>query len=89
MIIERYRDSEAAMAHAAIRSLLDDDLVDEMTLLIFPVVVGQGTRLFPDTGPEKALDLVENACKPRFRPLAHGSRGACERLRQRFDEPGE
>jgi dihydrofolate reductase len=32
----------------------------EMTLLIYPVVVGQGTRLFPDTGPETALDLVES-----------------------------
>ena len=32
----------------------------EMTLLIYPVVVGQGTRLFPDTGPDIALDLVES-----------------------------
>jgi dihydrofolate reductase len=31
-----------------------------MTLLIYPVVVGQGTRLFPDTGPDTALDLVES-----------------------------
>jgi dihydrofolate reductase len=42
-----------------IRWLLDNDLVDEMTLLIIPVVLGQGTRLFPDTGPDLALDLVE------------------------------
>ena len=32
----------------------------EMTLLIYPVVVGQGTRLFPDTGPDIALDLVDS-----------------------------
>lgn len=25
-----------------------------------PVVVGQGTRLFPDTGPDVALDLVDS-----------------------------
>jgi dihydrofolate reductase len=37
-----------------------NDLVDEMTLLTCPVVVGQGTRLFPDTGPDAALDLVES-----------------------------
>ena len=43
---------------ALIRSLLADDLVDEMNLLIVPVVVGQGTRLFPDTGPDMALELV-------------------------------
>jgi dihydrofolate reductase len=43
-----------------IRWLLDNDLVDEMTLLIVPVVLGQGTRLFPDTGRDIALDLVES-----------------------------
>ena len=31
----------------------------ETTLRICPVVVGHGTRLFLDTGPDTALDLVE------------------------------
>ena len=43
-----------------VRWLLDNDLVDEMNLLTYPVVIGQGTRLFPDTGPDKALELVES-----------------------------
>jgi dihydrofolate reductase len=43
-----------------IRWLLENDLVDEMILLIVPVVLGQGTRLFPATGPDIALDLVES-----------------------------
>ena len=43
-----------------IRWLLDNDLVDEMTLLIIPVVLGQGTRLFPDAGPDIALDLINS-----------------------------
>src|SRR6266545_5943877 len=43
-----------------IRWLLDNDLVDEMNLLIVPVVLGQGTRLFPDAGPDIALDLVRS-----------------------------
>ena len=42
------------------RWLLDNQLVDEITLLVYPLVVGQGTRLFPDTGPDAALALVES-----------------------------
>ena len=42
-----------------VRWLLDNDLVDEMNLLIVPVVVGQGMRLFPDAGPDIALDLID------------------------------
>jgi dihydrofolate reductase len=45
---------------ALIRWLLEQDLVDEITLLIVPVVLGQGARLFPDNGPDIALDLVES-----------------------------
>ena len=45
---------------ALIRSLLAADLVDELSLLVFPVIVGQGTRLFPDDGPDLALELVES-----------------------------
>jgi dihydrofolate reductase len=45
---------------ALIRWLLENDLVDEMNLLIVPVVLGQGTRLFPATGPDIALDLVDS-----------------------------
>jgi dihydrofolate reductase len=43
-----------------VRWLLANDLVDEMTLIIIPVVVGQGMRLFPDTGRDIALDLVDS-----------------------------
>jgi dihydrofolate reductase len=45
---------------ALIRWLLDQDLVDEIQLIIVPVVLGQGARLFPDAGPDIALDLVES-----------------------------
>ena len=48
-----------------IRWLLDNDLVDEITLLTVPVVVGQGTRLFPDNGPDIALDLVDSRATPK------------------------
>jgi dihydrofolate reductase len=45
---------------ALIRWLMDHDLVDEINLFTYPVVVGQGTRLFPDTGPDTALELIES-----------------------------
>jgi dihydrofolate reductase len=45
---------------ALTRWLLENDLVDEMTLIVIPVVLGQGARLFPETGPDLALDLVES-----------------------------
>ena len=48
-----------------VRWLLDNHLVDEIILLTYPVVVGQGTRLFPDTGPDRALDLIESRSTPR------------------------
>ena len=50
---------------ALIRWLFDNQLVDELTLLVCPVVVGQGTRLFPATGPDMALDLVDSRSTPK------------------------
>jgi dihydrofolate reductase len=43
-----------------VRWLLEHDLVDEMTLIVVPVVLGQGARLFPADGPAIALDLVDS-----------------------------
>jgi dihydrofolate reductase len=62
---------------ALIRWLLDNDLVDEINLFTYPVVVGQGTRLFPDTGPDTALDLVDSRATTNgvtiqvYRPAGH------------------
>jgi dihydrofolate reductase len=49
---------------ALFRWLLENHLVDEVNLFTFPVVVGQGTRLFPDEGPDTALELVESRSTP-------------------------
>ena len=50
---------------ALIRWLLENQLVDEVTLFVCPVVIGQGTRLFPNTGPDLALDLVDSRATPK------------------------
>src|SRR5437016_9957820 len=43
-----------------VRWLVHNNLVDEITLLTYPVIVGQGTRLFPATGSDTALELVDS-----------------------------
>jgi dihydrofolate reductase len=49
---------------ALVRWLLENELVDEINLLMYPVIIGQGTRLFADTGPDMALDLVDTRTTP-------------------------
>jgi dihydrofolate reductase len=48
-----------------VRWLLANGLVDLLDLLIYPVIVGQGTRLFADSGPDVALDLVSSRTTSR------------------------
>ena len=45
---------------ALVRSLLRDGLLDELRLMVHPVVVGCGKRLFEDGGDRKGLDLVDS-----------------------------
>jgi dihydrofolate reductase len=43
-----------------VRSLLADDLLDELRLMVHPIVVGDGKRLFEEGGDQKALELVDS-----------------------------
>ncbi|MGP4046407.1 dihydrofolate reductase family protein [Streptomyces sp. 2A115] len=47
------------------QSLLAAGLIDELRLVIAPVVVGTGRRLFPDGGAPAGLRLVRNETTPR------------------------
>jgi dihydrofolate reductase len=41
------------------QTLLEHDLVDELRLMVFPVVLGSGKRLFGETSDKKPLRLVD------------------------------
>jgi dihydrofolate reductase len=41
-----------------VQALLDNDLVDELRLMVFPVLLGDGKRLFGDVAEKKALKLT-------------------------------
>ncbi len=43
-----------------VQALLENDLVDELRLMVFPVVLGDGKRLFAETSDKKALELVDS-----------------------------
>jgi dihydrofolate reductase len=49
---------------ALLRWLLAHDLVDELVLFVYPIVVGDGLRLFPQRGPTHDLALVESRSTP-------------------------
>jgi dihydrofolate reductase len=43
-----------------VRSLIDEDLVDELRLMVFPVVLGAGRRLFGETADKKVFKLADS-----------------------------
>ena len=43
-----------------VQALLEHDLVDELRLMVFPVVLGSGKRLFGETSDKKPLRLVDS-----------------------------
>ncbi|MCX5341305.1 dihydrofolate reductase family protein [Streptomyces atratus] len=61
-----------------VRSLLSEGLVDELRLMIMPVILGGGKTIFPDDGALRALELVSTVTSGTgvhvctYRPAAKG-----------------
>jgi dihydrofolate reductase len=50
-----------AGSRTLVHTLMEHDLVDEYRLMVFPVVLGSGRRLFPDSPHKTPLELVDTA----------------------------
>jgi dihydrofolate reductase len=59
--LKRELDGEIVVAASfqLLRTLIDHDLVDELRLRIYPVVLGDGERLFGETSDKKPMRLVD------------------------------
>jgi dihydrofolate reductase len=55
------RDISVMGSATLVRSLIAADLVDELNLMIEPIVLGGGKRMFPDDGEARGFELVETA----------------------------
>ena len=53
-------DIVVAASFQLVHTLLEHDLVDELRLMIYPVVLGAGKRLFGETSDKKPMRLVGN-----------------------------
>jgi dihydrofolate reductase len=53
-------DIQVAGSATLVRTLIENDLVDQWNLMVFPTVLGSGKRLFPDDTQRLKLKLVED-----------------------------
>jgi dihydrofolate reductase len=63
--VQRVRDDSDAdvVVHGSVQlaqALIAQDLVDELRLMVFPVVLGTGKRLFGDPGDKKKFRLADS-----------------------------
>ena len=60
--LRQTQDGEIVIHGSArlVQTLLEHDLVDEVRLMVFPVILGSGKRLFGDTTRKKRLRLVSS-----------------------------
>lgn len=62
--VEKLKEADSgpilvAGSRTLVHALLENDLVDELRMMVFPVVLGSGDRLFPDSPEKRSLKLVD------------------------------
>jgi len=63
--IKKLKDSDGADLHIwgsskLVQLLLANDLVDELCLMTYPIILGQGKKLFADGAVPRAFNLIES-----------------------------
>jgi dihydrofolate reductase len=60
--LKREQDGDIVIHGSArlVQTLVEHDLVDELRLMVFPVVLGSGKRLFGETSDKKRLRLIDS-----------------------------
>jgi dihydrofolate reductase len=60
--LRREQDGDIVVHGSAqlVQALIEKDLVDELRLMVFPVVLGSGKRLFGETSDKQTLRLVDS-----------------------------
>ena len=52
-------DILVAGSRRLVQEMIENDLVDEIRLMVFPVVLGTGDRVFGETSDKKTMKLIE------------------------------
>jgi dihydrofolate reductase len=68
--VEKLKEDErepilVAGSQTLVHTLIENDLVDQFNLMVFPVVLGSGKRLFPESPDKLPLELVEAKTLPK------------------------
>jgi dihydrofolate reductase len=59
------KDIQVIGSGQLVQTLMQHDLIDEYRLMVYPLILGKGKRLFREGSPKSALRLIESKTSPR------------------------